>query len=209
MIESYQHVCRLPDDEYAERKIPVSLQPGKKYKALVREETILSSLVEFPHKIDGLLKEEFGIIDAEDRKKCCDELLKIAETDNMDKAIYGVLQCLVEENKWMAAKHKLTKWIKEQKYVYGHQTYWIYMREIFRQIIEHNICKGNKIQYAVYQIPEGKYREYFERLDLTKILKEQNLVSTDQEKGFIWVLNTCVFFVAEYNFNLIEEMKTV
>lgn len=59
------------------------------------------------------------------------------------------------------------------------------------------------------QIPEGKYREYFERLDLTKILKEQNLVSTDQEKGFIWVLNTCVFFVAEYNFNLIEEMKTV
>ncbi len=209
MIESYQHLCKLPDDEYAERKIPVSLQPGKKYKALVREETILSSLVEFPHKIDGLLKEEFGISDAEDRKKCCDELLKIAETDNMDKAIYGVLQCLVEENELTTAKHKLTKWIKEQKYVYGHQTYWIYMREIFRQIIEHNICKGNKIQYAMYQIPEGKYREYFERLDLTKILKEQNLVSTDQEKGFIWVLNTGVFFVAEYNFNLIEEMKTV
>lgn len=209
MIESYQHLCKLPDDEYAERKISVSLQPGKKYKELVRKETILSALIDFPHRVDELLKKEFGLSDEEDRKRCRDGILKIAETDNIDEAIYETLQCLVEENELTTAKHKLAKWIKEQKYVHEHQTYWIYMRRVLRQIIEHNICKGNKIQYARYQIPEGKYREYFESLDLTEILKEQNSVSTDQEKGFIWVLNTCVFFIAEYNFNLIEEIKTV
>jgi hypothetical protein len=29
MIESYRHLCQLPDDDFAERKVPVSLQPGK------------------------------------------------------------------------------------------------------------------------------------------------------------------------------------
>ena len=29
MIESYRHLCQLPDDDFAERKIPVSLQRGK------------------------------------------------------------------------------------------------------------------------------------------------------------------------------------
>ena len=47
MIESYRHLCKFPDDEFAERKIPVSLQPGKEYKALVEQETILGSMVDF------------------------------------------------------------------------------------------------------------------------------------------------------------------
>ena len=48
MIEAYQHLSTVPDDQYAERKIPVSLQPGKEYKALVRRETGIASLFEFP-----------------------------------------------------------------------------------------------------------------------------------------------------------------
>lgn len=43
MIESYQHLRRLPDRDYAERKIPVSLQPGKRYKSLVARETVIGS----------------------------------------------------------------------------------------------------------------------------------------------------------------------
>ena len=79
------------------------------------------------------------------------------------------------------------------------------MRNILKQIIWHNISKANKIQFGQYQIPANQYKEYFERLDLTKILEKQNLASRDAVTGFIWVLNTCLFFIAEYNFKLIED----
>lgn len=63
MIESYQHLRSLPDTDYAERKIAVSLQPGREYKSLVRRETIIKELIEFPHRINDLLEEHYGITD--------------------------------------------------------------------------------------------------------------------------------------------------
>ena len=74
-----------------------------------------------------------------------------------------------------------------------------------KQVIYHNISKANRIQYEQYQIPENKYKEYFERLDLTEILKVQNFVGKDSAIGFIWVLNTCIYFIAEYNFRLVMD----
>ncbi len=203
MIESYQHLCQLPDGDFAERKIPVSLQPGKTYKSLVAQETILSSIINFPHRIDDLLEKRFGVSDTEKRKKCCNEILKISSTDNIENMIDSVLQGEVEDNKLPTIKYQLADWVRKQRYAHINQTYWKYMRGVIQQVILHNICKANRILYGQYQIPEDKYKEYFERLDLTEILKIQNLVSQDYVKGFIWVLNTCIYFIAEYNFKLI------
>lgn len=71
------------------------------------------------------------------------------------------------------------------------------------EIIFHNICKANRIQKDVYDIDLEQYRKCFEDLDLVTILKKQNAFS-DEETGFIWVLNTCVFVVADYNFSLVQ-----
>ena len=71
MIESYQHLRVLPDYEYIDKKIPVSLQPGKEYKTLVKEETAIAKLVEFPHRLEDLLNRHFGICDVQKRRKCC------------------------------------------------------------------------------------------------------------------------------------------
>lgn len=203
MIESYQHLCKLPDYEYEERRIPVWLRPGKEYKAMVERETILDLLVDLPHRINDLLEERFHVEDKVKREKCCDAILKIFDISNMDKLIYDALQDVVSDTCLLTAKYQLTDWIKRQQYMAVNQTYWKYMRHIFQQIIEHNICKANKILYHQFEIPEEKYREYFERINLTEILKAQNISSRDEKNGFIWVLNTCVFFVAEYNFGLL------
>ncbi len=205
MIESYQHLCKLPDDDYAERKIPVSLQPGKEYKTVVSKETVLSSLIDFPHKIDDLLEKHFYVNDELERKKCCEKILNISGMSDMDELIHKTLQDVVKDTDLLTAKYQLTDWIKKQKYVSRNQTFWEYVRYIFQQIIQHNICKANKIQYHEYEIPEEKYKEYFERLSLSEILKVQNAVSKDNAVGFIWVLNTCIFLVAEYNFKLLME----
>ena len=205
MIESYQHLCRLPDDDFAERKIPVSLQPGKEYKALVERETILGAQVDFPHRIDDMLEKHFGVSDAEKREKCCNEILEISSVNSMENAIENALQGVVAERVLPTVKYQLADWVTKQGYVHTNLTYWKYIRGVLKQVIFHNISKANRIQYGQYQIPENKYKEYFERLDLTEILKIQNLASKDSIMGFIWVLNTCIYFIAEYNFKLVMD----
>ena len=205
MIESYRHLCQLPDDDFAERKIPVSLQPGKEYKALVEQETILGSKIDFPHRIDDLLEKHFEVSDVEKRKKCCNEILEISSVSSMENVIDNALQGVVAGHTLPTVKYQLVDWVTKQGYVHTNQTYWEYMRDIFKQVIYHNISKANRIQYEQYQIPENKYKEYFERLDLTEILKVQNFVSKDSAIGFIWVLNTCIYFIAEYNFRLVMD----
>ncbi len=119
--------------------------------------------------------------------------------------IDNALQEVVAKSILPTAKYLLVDWVTKQGYVHTNQTYWKYIRGVFKQVIYHNISKANRIQYGQYQIPENKYKEYFERLDLTEILKVQNLVSKDSITGFIWVLNTCIYFVAEYNFRLVSD----
>ena len=55
MIESYLHLKSIPDEEYMTRKILVSLQPGDKYKSLVKSESVIERAVNLPHRIDDLL----------------------------------------------------------------------------------------------------------------------------------------------------------
>ncbi len=205
MIESYRHLCQLPDVDFAERKIPVSLQLGKKYKALVEQETILGSKIDFPHRIDDLLEKHFGISNAEKRKKCCNEILEISSASNMEHMIDAALQEVVAEHILPIVKYQLADWVTKLGYVHMNLTYWKYMRGVLKQVIYHNISKANRIQYGQYQIPENKYKEYFERLDLIEILKVQNSASKDSITGFIWVLNTCIYFIAEYNFRLVMD----
>lgn len=205
MIESYRHLRQLPDDGFAERKIPVSVRPGKEYKALVEQETILGSKIDFPHRIDDLLEKYFGVSDAEKREKCCNEILEISSVNSMENVIDNALQEVVAEHILLTAKYQLADWVTRQEYVHMNLTYWQYIRGILKQVIYHNISKANRIQYGQYQIPEDRYKEYFERLDLTEILKVQNLASRDNITGFIWVLNTCIYFIAEYNFRLVMD----
>lgn len=96
------------------------------------------------------------------------------------------------------------KILEMQGYIQAGDSYWQYMRNMFRQVVVHNICKANKIQNGKYQISSDEYRSYFEKLDLEEILHRQNEISRDSKNGYIWVLSTCVFIVAEYNFSLIQ-----
>ena len=205
MIESYRHLCQLPDGNFAERKITVSLQPGKEYKALVEQETILGSKLDFPHRIDDLLEKHFGVSNVEKRKKCCNEILEISSVNSIENVIDNALQGVVAERILSTAKYQLVDWVTKQEYIHMDLTYWQYIRSVLKHVIYHNVSKANRIQYEQYQIPKNKYREYFERLDLTEILRVQNLASSDNITGFIWVLNTCIFFIAEYNFRLVMD----
>lgn len=192
MIESYQHLKNLPDEVYVEEKIPVTLQPGSAYKALVRNETVIGKLVEFPHRIDDLLEQHFGVKDEQIREQCCDEILNISQEEGIN-IFQNILQDVLE-GKWLeTAKYQIRDWVLKAGYVQMGKTYWEYMRKVFVQVIRHNVCKANRIQNGQYCIEDDVYKQCFERLDLTEILSRQNEVSRDAQDGFIWVLSTCVF----------------
>lgn len=204
MIESYQHLRMRPDHEYEERKIPVSLQPGKKYKELVRDETVFAKHMEFPHSLENLLSKHLGILEEQKRRNCCEKILDISEETNLADQIQDILYGLLEDESLQTAKNLIKDKVTQLGYAHNGQTYWKYMREIFRQIIFHNICKANKIQNNQYYIEEIRYKQCFDELDFIKILEMQNISSRDFNTGFIWVLNTSVFFIAEYNFILMK-----
>lgn len=205
MIESYQHLKAFPDAEYEERKVPVSLQPGKKYKALVGTETVIGKKVKFPQKIGRLLERQLGISDEQTRWEYCNAILSISSEHDVDSRLQELLRNIVEDSRQETIKNKLKDWIIKSGYLHTGQTYWQHMRGIFKTVIYHNICKASKIQNGRYQVGEDSYKACFEQLELTEILKVQNQCSRDADSGYIWVLNTCVFLAADYNFALAAE----
>lgn len=204
MIESYRHLKSIPDFDFAERKIPVSLQPGSRYKELVRLESVIEKIIEFPHKIDDLMNEHFKITDMEIRQKYCEDILDFSNMAHIEKNLQNVLQNEIIDDKQKTLKYQLKDWISKAEYVRNGKTYWQYVRDLFVEIIYHNICKANRIQNDVYNIEPEQYKECFESLDLGAILNIQNTFS-NTSSGFIWVLNTCVFVVADYNFSLVQQ----
>lgn len=204
MIESYQHLCALPDEDYAERKIPVSLQPGKEYKELVRKDSRIAHLVEFPHKVRQLLNKRFGITDEQICRNCSDNILSISDERCMEDYMRSILQNEIKNQTLQTAIYQFSVLVAKLGYAHKGDTYWEYMREVFKQIILHNICKANRVQKGQYHIETGNYKECFEGLDMSDILDVQNISSKNMQTGFIWVLNTSVFFVAEYNFSLVD-----
>lgn len=204
MIESYQHLKSIPDYDYSERKIPVSLQPGRKYKELVGKESVIENEVDFPHRVDDLMNGRFGITNAAMRQKCCEEILDLSEMNDIEDELQVILQNAVEDEKQKTLKYQLKDWISKAGYAHSGQTYWQHTRKLFTEIIYHNVCKANRIQNNQYAIAENQYKACFENLDLADILKIQNTFSQNEITGFIWVLNTCVFLVADYNFELVQ-----
>ncbi|MCD8221858.1 MAG: hypothetical protein LUD07_06645 [Clostridiales bacterium] len=204
MIESYQHLKRLPDEEYKERKIAgklaVSKEAGKYYKSIVRRETVIGNLITLPDRIEKYLKANLPDRKEEERKKYLKVILRTCKCECRDDFPHLDLENEKEGKRLLTVKY----WLKSLTDIPENQTYLEHMRNIFIQIVCHNICKANRIQKGEYNIAGNQYRECFENLDLTEILRIQNMLSHDEKTGFIWVLNTCVFFVAEYNFSLIE-----
>lgn len=204
MIESYQHLNCLPDPEYSERKIPISLQPGDEYKSLVRKETCLSWAMEFPHRMDNLIEDRFGILEKTVKNICCEKVLRLSDGSDLKADLDLIFSDAVDETSRKTLVGQLSDWIHKAQYADCGTNYWEYMRDTFKEIILHNICKANRIQNGNYNIAPNEHKACFEGLDYESILQIQNQSSRDLDTGEIWVLNTSVLFIAEYNFSMVQ-----
>lgn len=77
-------------------------------------------------------------------------------------------------------------------------------REHFNSIIKQNIKKANYILNEDYEIEDDKIRQIYQSIDTKKIARKQNEL-WNSEQAYIHILNTCLFFICDYKFQLILE----
>lgn len=196
MVESYAHLDSLPDPQYETLKVSVSLRPGSQYKRIAKR-TELSKIMEFPERLNDALK-SYRISD-EDCESCAEALLGIEDGNQIEEKIQNIMKDYLEGSEFERALHHIPKVLSEGKYLAFNKPFWLYLRDVFSQIIQHNICKANLIQNGFYAVEDAEIRDVFLKLNEVQILKEQNALSKDPNKGIIWVLNMSILFVAEYD----------
>lgn len=155
--------------------------------------------------------------DYEEGRKRGRSLLVVEGEHEKDRLFWLILRCfpeieIDEGNIWVYHTNiynQLIDWIHKQHYAEHGLTYWQYMRNVLRKIAIYNILKADYIQHETQNTDEddNSYRRHYENIDFLNILNIQNELSRDRQNGYIWVLNTCIMYIAEYNFRLIEQEK--
>ena len=205
MLESYQHLESIPDYNYAERSVPVSLQPGYQYKNLVKD-TPIAHLIDLPHKMREILAEKFMVMDEEECTELVEKMLLI-HSDKQDilTQVKDILSDALHSENLLTAQFQMKDLIDKNEYAGFGKNYYQYMRYIFKQIILHNIYKASQIQQDKYNLSSWEVKPFFENIDFADILSKQNLRSRDYKNGMIWVINTSILFIPDYNFNLVSD----
>ncbi len=201
MIESYQHFSCFPDPSYEDLNVKVTLQPGSQYKGLVQD-TFVAQLINLPKKIEEILLGRYAVGDAEVCKILTKKLLEISNLNNIESQINQSLIGVLSDQNLKTATYQFIDLLTNKGYIQMNISYYEYMRTVFKQIILHSIYKGSKIQ-SVYS-GNNDFKSIYVLLDLNEILEVQNNVSRDAVLGYIWVLNTCVFLIPDYNLKLIQ-----
>lgn len=203
MIESYMDIhCLQRDDEYQYRKISSNYQLGTEYKETVKN-TIIAKNINLPIKIEKVLKEQYSLSEHETTKKVKNAIFEVSSYEDIEKEIKNCLNEELKSAELNRAIHQFEAILKEAKYLDNHMPYWDSMRMLFKMIIIQNICKANMIQNNEYEVAPNNLKNTFNQIDLSKILNVQNELCRDKLNGYIWVLNTCLFLIPDYNFKLI------
>ena len=103
----------------------------------------------------------------------------------------------------ITAANQFEDLVKKQSYLSEGIDFWVHMKNVFKTIIRYHICKADRI--VSNNESTLNYADRFRNINYKKILLAQNKVSADDDKGFIWVLNTSVLLVPEYNISLVSD----
>ncbi len=201
MVESYLDLNGFPDDSYEDRKFSVTIKNGKVYKNAIKKRYAYK-LTKFPEKIFEILTKRFHTAKAVS-EAFVEKILQVSSMDEVDKLICDVLKGNLIDEDLKTFECQLKVLIKEMAFMENNKSYNEFMRYVYKQIIVHNIKKANKIQKGVYNVENEALLECYNGLNAQEILDRQNKNSAMTCERHVWVLNTSVFIVPDYNSSLI------
>lgn len=202
MVEAYRDFAGWPDASFEYTEVTSKLQTGQEYKSRVMN-TMVAKMVDLPDTLESTLENRYHMSKTEKRIKCAKELLQLRPEEATVETLASVLSQFMSEEKVMTAKYQMRSLLESSEHWKEGCTYYEYMRCLFCEIVKHNICKARSIVGKPYQVDASVlYDEYF-HLSLLEVLERQNELSRDKQQGVIKILNTGVFFVADYRISLI------
>lgn len=202
MVESYLEIKNFPvDDSYEDAKVQIKGKfNSKRYKQCCKG-TNLFKLIEFPKDVEKKLKKGYSMNEV-DKFSFVEELLQLKE-DDIDKVNDIIQRYICDEELQQRAEHHILHrlhWLYE--YIKPN-TYWKYIRKIFQRIIYYNICKANKLLNDKYALTNDEIKDVYRALRLQELLYKQNEFYC--ENKCIWILNTSVFLVLDYDAELLSK----
>ena len=203
MVESYCDSFDSQGEPFERKKVMLPFKTGSRYKNHT-EKSEIAQAVNFPQKLDSILKGSFDIKNSDIRANCIRQLLDLKESSLLIDDIEKILNGRIDKEYLETAKNLIKDKIIKVGYTELKSSYIEFMRRMICEIIRYNIRKANLIQNGKYDVQEDKLKDVLYELDPIKILGEQNKCSRDMQNGFIWVLNTSVLIVPYYSFHLLE-----
>lgn len=216
MLESYKDFKGFPDFLYQQKRVSVLPQHAhdgevaiENYKKAVSD-TFVDRNVGFYERMKVILQN--NKVDASRLEDVLHSLLSLSgDSDEVTlleqvKSVLSSCAFKEDESKVPVLAYQLRGEILKRGYYQDGLNYWAFLQGLIKNIIVANICKANMIQYGKYDIPLETLKETYRGLNYSAVLREQNRCSLGTN-GFLWVLNTSVFFVIDYNFDLIEGDK--
>jgi hypothetical protein len=203
MVEAYWDTYDLPDESFKHRKRHLPMRKGTEYKDAVKNGKIAKA-VKFPDFLDDVLEKEYGMLENNERRECIEDILDLKSQATLKEDIEGIIEGKVSERTIKTAKYFLQDKVLQIGYTQAESTYYEFMKKELCKIICMSIRKANMVQGADYELQTEQLKEIFTDLDYLKIVDEQCNCSSDAQQGFIWVLNTSVFFVPDYSFDFVE-----
>lgn len=206
MIESYQHFNGWPNNDFLDLSVSVLLQPGRKYKNLVKD-TMSSKHIALPEKLQNILQDRFHIKDETVCLACTEKTLLVSSLNEIEKCVSEELGSYLSKKDIKTVSYQFKFEIDNLKYFVQSDNYYSYIRKLFIDIIWYNFLKAKKIIGIPYDIEEDKQNYTYDDINLLDILNAQNKCSRNIQDGFIWVLNTSILFVPDNNPALICAIK--
>ncbi len=203
MLESYFHFKTSSDEEYMDLIVsnPKTVY-SKNYKYQVSQYSEIHKYFNLKPKLkDYLVKTNVKM--NEDFDEIIDSVLECTEEKELNKTLEELKieeYCgeLIAKNIKGYIKNKI---LKDSIHIESNISYFKLLNILFQKICLYNIKKAYKIQF---DLETENMKEGYSKLNLIEILNKQNEVSNQEENSFLWVLNTSLFLISDYNSDLIN-----
>lgn len=204
MVESYLDInidMQSPslDPDYSDKTASANISKGAIYKNKFQNSR-LHNFFHFQERVTRQLTQYAEIIDEKELEECVRLILNVC--DDREARLLQLIQRYAPEKK---ARTRAINYSKElNSWLPTGASYLSHMRTIIKCIIRNNIIKALFIQTKSNEHSFSECEKEYDTILFSDILKKQNNASRDLCNGFIWVLNTCLFIVVEYNKNLLN-----
>lgn len=201
MVESYLDMPEIPDDEYIDRQISVTMRPGEVYKKAVYGYSAFWKVCQIYMKLTSIIHEHIRSLNNMQYDEIIYRIMNIAYDGMTREGIENHLKKYNDDADVNAyLKNYIFNIMKKVNMPDNCINYWSMVSFYILYIGMQNIVKAYKIQTDYIGSNLTCSSEIYDELDFYQIMLKQNTLSEDNLNGNIWVLNCFMTFLGEYKF---------